>query len=118
MTPREICLSSSEWDALGPRLARQVVDGAHMTFTRYRFAPGGRFPRHVHDQEQITYVIRGRLTFVFPEGERALHQSTMIVIPPSVPHSAVAGPDGAEVVSIVSPPRDRADWDDAVKEAM
>jgi quercetin dioxygenase-like cupin family protein len=50
-------------------------------------------------------VIAGRLTFVAEGVDHVLEQGSVIVIPSGLPHSAEAGPDGAEVVSVVSPAR-------------
>ena len=88
-----------------PLLRKKVVDGTRMTVTRYSFAPGGCFPDHVHDQEQITYLLGGRLTLVVGGEPHPLAAGDLIVIPSAIPHQAVAGPEGAEVLSIVSPAR-------------
>jgi quercetin dioxygenase-like cupin family protein len=98
-------LGRLDWEAVSERLLRKIVHGDRMTCTRYRFSPGGRFPLHAHDQEQMAYVIRGRLTFALPDGDRVLERDQLIVIAPGIPHSALAGDDGAEVLSVVSPPR-------------
>ncbi len=96
----------SDWTRTSdPLLRKKVVDGTRMTVTRYSFAPGGRFPDHVHDQEQITYLLGGRLTLVVGGEPHPLTAGDLIVIPSAIPHQAVAGPEGAEVLSIVSPAR-------------
>jgi len=76
-----------------------------MTVTLYSFRGGSRFPHHVHSQEQITYVLDGQLTFVVDDQFHRLRAGDLIVIPAGVPHSAKAGSAGAEVLSVVSPPR-------------
>lgn len=86
-------------------MQKKVVDGASMTMTRYSFKPGGRFPHHVHEQEQMTMVVAGRLTFLVDGVDHVLEVGSLVVIPSGVPHSAEAGPEGAEVVSFVSPAR-------------
>lgn len=98
-------LNSLGWDRVDPLLRRKVIDGSSMTMTRYSFSPGGRFPLHVHQQEQITYVLEGAIQFTFDEASHSLGGGDMVVIPPDLPHSAQAGPDGAEVLSVVSPSR-------------
>lgn len=105
MSARSFELADLQWERLDAGLERQVVDCVTMTVTRYRFAPGGRFPNHVHDQEQITYVIDGELSFSVEGRPYALTTGSMIVIPPEVAHSALAGETGADVLSVVSPPR-------------
>jgi quercetin dioxygenase-like cupin family protein len=105
MSTRAVALDGLEWDAVNDLVARKVIDGERMTCTRYRFSPGGRFPLHSHDQEQLAYVLRGQLTFTLPDGDRVLAPDGLIVIEPNVPHSAQAGPEGAEVLSVVTPAR-------------
>lgn len=104
-TARSAALDSLAWEAVNSLVHKRVVDGSSMTLTRYSFQPGGGFPHHVHDQEQITMVVAGRLTFVAEGVDHVLEQGSVIVIPSGLPHSAEAGPDGAEVVSVVSPAR-------------
>jgi len=103
--PSTTALESLEWETVDALVRKKVVDGRSMTLTRYSFQAGGRFPHHVHDQEQMTMVIAGRLTFEAQGVDHVLEQGSVIVIPSGLPHTAEAGPDGAEVVSVVSPAR-------------
>lgn len=98
-------LGELAWDRVDDLLQRKVVDGASMTLTRYSFSPGGRFPLHEHDQEQVTIVLSGELTFEVEGMPHVLEEDGVIVIPPGIPHSATAGNSGAEVLSVVSPAR-------------
>jgi quercetin dioxygenase-like cupin family protein len=103
--PLIIDLDHEPWEQLDGLLKRKTVHGSSMTLTRYRFKAGGRFPNHRHEQEQITLVLDGTLTFSTADGAYEVERGAAIVIPPRVAHSAVAGDEGAEVVSIVSPAR-------------
>jgi quercetin dioxygenase-like cupin family protein len=98
-------LAGLEWERFNERIERKVVDGERMTCTRYRFAAGGCFPLHSHDQEQLAYLIDGQVTFTLPDGDRVLAPGDVLIIAPDVPHSAVAGEGGAEVLSVVTPAR-------------
>jgi quercetin dioxygenase-like cupin family protein len=98
-------LDDIEWEVVDARVKKKVLHGRRMTVTRYSFAGGGRFPHHSHDQEQITYVLTGELTFELQGERHLLKTGSLIMIPPHVPHSAGAGREGAEVLSIVSPAR-------------
>ena len=96
-------------DAPRDGLLRQMIHGTNMSATRYRFAEGATFPLHRHEQEQMTYVIKGHLTFEIDGLSHRVFPGDVVVIPPDVPHAAIAGAGGAEVVSFVSPPRSSAD---------
>jgi quercetin dioxygenase-like cupin family protein len=98
-------LDAIEWQRVDSLLKKKVVDGANMTVTRYSFSPGGTFPHHVHDQEQATYVLSGELEFVLNGERHPLSAGDLIVIAPDVPHRAIAGAAGAEVLSVVTPAR-------------
>lgn len=84
---------------------RRTVQGTRMSFATYRFAPGARFPRHSHRQEQFVMVVEGSITFVSPAGSFTVRPDHVLVIPPGVTHEAVAGTGGAVVMSVVSPAR-------------
>ena len=90
-------------------LVRQMVHGTNMSATRYRFAEGGSFPLHRHEQEQITFVIRGHLTFEIDGLSHRVFPGDLVVIPPGMAHAAFAGAGGADVVSFVSPARTSSD---------
>jgi len=101
--------SKLEWDQVDELLVKKVVHGEHMTATRYRFSGGGTFPNHEHPQEQMTFLIDGSITFHLEGNSHALIPGDLIVIPAQVAHSALAGANGAEVLSMVSPPRSDGD---------
>ena len=98
-------LRDAPWEEVYPGVRRQTVGAARMTMTRYVFAPGGRFPTHRHDQEQLTLVVDGELELTVGERVVRLHSEQLLVIAPDVPHQAVGGPGGATVVSVVAPAR-------------
>lgn len=103
--PFSVDIEELEWEQVDELVRMKVIHGSTMTLTRYSFEPGGRFPHHIHDQEQLTMVIAGRLTFVIDGADHDLRSDSVVVIPSGLPHRAQAGPDGAEVVSVVSPAR-------------
>lgn len=101
-------VSELESKQVDPQLSAKVVHAARMTVTRYSFRSGGRFPHHVHNQEQVTYVLDGQLTFLVDGQTHRLCAGDLIVIPVGIAHSAEAGSAGAEVLSVVSPARQGA----------
>jgi quercetin dioxygenase-like cupin family protein len=96
-----------------PGVTRQVIQGERQTLVRYCYAPGVVFPVHQHPQEQITAVLRGRLTFRLeaaeggPEQEIALGPGCVLVIPGDQRHgAAVVGGEDVETLNMLSPRRD------------
>ena len=53
-------------------------------------------------------VVRGSMTFRVGDEERELGPGGVWRIPPNVPHSAAAGPDGAVALDVFAPARE--DW--------
>jgi quercetin dioxygenase-like cupin family protein len=98
-------ISRVESERVNSAVTRRVVPGERMTLTYYLFEPQGRFPNHKHEQEQISYVVRGSIMFTLEQSAHQLKPGDLVVIPPGTPHEVLAGPSGAEVLSVVSPAR-------------
>lgn len=102
---RHVALAALPWTTVYPGVRRRQVDATRMTMTIYRFDPGGRFPLHHHPQEQLVVVLEGAVTFAGAGQTVTVAPEHVLIVPPDVPHEAVAGPTGALVVSVVAPAR-------------
>ncbi len=100
-----LACSQDSWEEVYPGVRRWVTSGQLMTVTFYEFEPACRFPLHAHDQEQAVVVTRGALTFSTGAEQATAVPGTVLWIPRGLPHEVVAGPEGASVVSVVSPAR-------------
>ena len=81
-----------------------------MMITHIYLKEGGVVPKHGHKNEQITYVLEGALKFLLREDQQEeviVQAGEVLVIPPHLPHSAVALEDTLDV-DIFNPPRE--DW--------
>ncbi len=101
-------LEAHPWEEVYPGVRRRIVGAERLTLTTYRFAPGGRFPKHSHAQEQVVLVQEGSMTFASPGQTVTVSRDHVLIIPPGVPHEATAGPDGAVLVGVVVPARQSA----------
>ena len=90
-------------------LARPV-HGERLTVALVELEPGAVVAEHSHGHEQLGLVLRGLMRFRIGEEERELGPGGTWCIPPNVPHSATAGPDGASVIDVFAPVRD--DWNE------
>ena len=91
-------------------LDRRVITGERMMITHVYLEKDCEVPWHAHDNEQLTYVLRGALQFwLGPDGEQEVivHEGEVLVIPSRLPHKAVALKDTLDV-DIFCPPRQ--DW--------
>lgn len=97
-------------EALKGGITRKLITAERMMIAQIFLKKGDDVPRHSHHNEQISYVLTGRLRILLGEhGEREVivNAGEVLVIPPNVPHSAVALEDTLDV-DVFSPPRE--DW--------
>lgn len=92
-----------------PGVARQSFQSAQATVASYSFAAGAEFPRHRHDEEQITVVLAGSAEFEVAGERHQLGPGDTYVVAPGAEHGLRAGAEGASFVAIVVPRRERPD---------
>ncbi|MFQ5794020.1 MAG: cupin domain-containing protein [Candidatus Bipolaricaulia bacterium] len=86
---KKIVLAEQPVEMLNPNVSRKLVRGERLEFIEYRYRGGARFPVHTHPSEQLTIVVRGRLTFTTPGAtELTLEAGEAVLIPPNEPHGA------------------------------
>lgn len=68
-------------------------------------APGAVAPVHVHDEEQMGYIVRG--TAEFDDGKRTwtLGPGDVYHAPPNAAHGARAAGEEVVIIDVFSPPR-------------
>jgi quercetin dioxygenase-like cupin family protein len=93
------------WDGAVAR----AVHGEQLTMAVVELQPEVAVPEHRHVNEQLGFVTRGSITMTIGGESRELGVGETYVIATDVPHAAVAGPEGATVVDVFSPPR--SDWE-------
>jgi quercetin dioxygenase-like cupin family protein len=99
-----------------PGLNFQPVLGESMLANFVTFEPHVEAPMHVHVEEQIVVVTSGEFDFTIDGETRTLRPGDVAVVPPWVPHGAVAGAQGCTEIDFFSPPR--ATLLDAAKAAV
>ncbi len=67
--------------------------------------PGAEVPEHSHDNEQLGVLIAGSLSFTIGGEHGEVRPGSFWRILANVPHSVVAGPEGAVAVEVFAPPR-------------
>jgi quercetin dioxygenase-like cupin family protein len=97
-------------EQLNNDISRKLITGENMMIAHVYLKKGGTVPVHSHHNEQITYVLDGALKLLLGEDqaeEIIVRAGEVLVIPPHLPHSAVALEDTLDV-DIFNPPRE--DW--------
>ena len=92
------------WDGVIGR----TVHAERVTMTLLELAPNAVVPEHGHEQEQVGFLVEGEMTFTVDGETRRLGPGGTWRIPANVPHSVVAGPEGAVAFEVFAPIRD--DW--------
>ena len=98
ISPRQV------WDGM---IARPV-HGEHLTLAVVELEPDTDLPEHHHRNEQLGLVLRGSVELRVGGETRLLGPGETWRFAPDAPHSGRAGPAGAVIVDVFSPPRE--DW--------
>jgi len=97
-------------DALNPLLGRRLITTDRMMLAQVYLEQGCVVPRHEHENEQLTYILEGKLRFRLGEdGADVVDVAAgeVLHIPSHVPHEAEALETTLDV-DIFCPPR--SDW--------
>jgi quercetin dioxygenase-like cupin family protein len=97
-------------EELNPLIGRRLITGEQMMISHVYLSEGAIVPKHSHHNEQITYVLEGRLRFFLGDGETHVIDvaaGEVLTIPPHLPHRAEALEDTLDV-DVFTPPRE--DW--------
>lgn len=74
-------------------------------FTYFEIEPGATFEEHIHESEQITYVLDGDLYFTIADRTVRVGPGEAIAIPSNVPHAACTKEKRVRAVDAWSPVR-------------
>jgi amino-acid N-acetyltransferase len=79
------------------------IEGKNLQFTWFEVPPNKKFPNHLHDSEQITYVLEGELFFELENAVYKLSGGDSIVIPGNKEHVVWTENSFAKAVDAWSP---------------
>ncbi len=102
--------NSMPLENVSPLLDRRLITGERIMLAHVYLKKGCIVPTHHHENEQITYVLEGRLRFWIGEEEKITFDvgpGEVLTIPSNVVHKAEALEDTLDV-DVFSPPRQ--DW--------
>jgi quercetin dioxygenase-like cupin family protein len=96
-------------EPLNPLLGRKMITGNQVMLAHIIMKKGCVVPAHHHENEQVTYVLKGALKFEIDGKEIIVHEGEVLHIPSNVVHKAIALEDTLDL-DVFSPPRQ--DWID------
>ena len=88
-------------------VSQKVVAGEREMVAQIYLKRGALIPMHMHDSEQMTYILQGALRFLVDGEEIIVREGEVLHIPSRVPHQAEALDDTFEL-DVFSPIRQ--DW--------
>ncbi len=94
-------------EKIGADMCRKLLWGQNVMVVRVELQPRATVDIHEHVSEQITMIERGSIILRLPHGEETkLSAGDMLVIPSSLPHGVLVGPEGCVLLDIFSPIRE------------
>jgi quercetin dioxygenase-like cupin family protein len=97
-------------EQLSPLIGRRLITGDQMMIAHVYLTEGAIVPKHSHENEQLTYILEGRLRFWLGDDESQVVEiaaGEVLHIPANLPHKAEALEDTLDV-DVFHPPRQ--DW--------
>ncbi len=73
-----------------PGLFGKFLHGEKSSLAVWEIRKGAVLPLHEHENEQITYILEGELQMTIGDNTTVFQAGNIQVIPPNVPHSAIA----------------------------
>jgi quercetin dioxygenase-like cupin family protein len=100
------------WDDIAPEqitshISRRFITGDGVTIAHFALTKDGVVPRHSHPNEQISYVLSGKLRYQFDDQTFVVGASELLQIPSNAAHEVTALEDSI-VVDVFDPIRQ--DW--------
>ena len=94
-------------EQLNESLTRKIITGERTMIAHIFLKKGCVVPAHSHENEQMTYILKGALKFTINGREILLKEGEVMHIPSNVVHAAVAVEDTLDM-DVFCPPRQ--DW--------
>ena len=89
-----------------PGCRMRTPAGKNMMLSYLEMDPGAEVPLHHHPHEQGGILLEGRVQLTIGDETRVVEAGAMFLIPPNVPHRAVAVGGPVRVLDVFSPVRE------------
>ena len=98
------CWSDLPLEKVTAMVSRKVVAGERQTLIQAYLKRGTHVPLHVHDAEQMLYVLKGALRCRVDARDVTVRDGEVLHVPAGVPHQAEAVEDTFELVVLAGIP--------------
>lgn len=89
-----------------PGCRMRTPHGQHLMLSFLEMDAGAEVPLHSHPHEQGGILLEGKVALTIGDETRVVLPGSMFIIPPNVPHRAVAVDGPAKVLDVFSPVRE------------
>lgn len=89
-----------------PGCRTRIPYGVHLMLSYLEMDAGAEVPLHSHPHEQGGILVSGRLQLTIGDETRVVEAGSLFLIPPGVPHRAVACDGPAVILDVFSPVRE------------
>ena len=105
--PQKIDWEHTTWERVRDGVDRKLCIGEQATLAMHRVCANATTVKHTHPQEQIVYVLGGRLEYEVGEQTHLLRAGDVLVVPSNIPHrSQTVSEEPAITLDIFAPKRD------------
>ena len=92
-------------EQISEKISRRTLSGDQGMIVRWSIAAGVHVEPHSHANEQIVWMLNGKMEFRLGTEQRVCSQGDVVVIPGGTEHEAWFRED-TEVIDFFAPPRD------------
>ena len=92
-------------EQIGEKISRRILSGDQGMIVWWSIAAGVHVEPHSHANEQIVWMLKGKMEFRLGTEQRVCGQGDVVVIPGGTEHEAWFRED-TEVIDFFAPPRD------------
>jgi quercetin dioxygenase-like cupin family protein len=96
-----------EHEQLSSLISRRLITGDQLMIAHVYLKKGAIVTEHSHHNEQVTYILEGKLRFFIGDDVIDVAAGEVLTIPAHLPHKAEALEDTLDV-DVFTPPRE--DW--------
>lgn len=98
------CWSDLPLEKVTAMVSRKVVAGERQTLIQAYLKRGTHVPLHIHEAEQMLYVLKGALRCRVAERDVTVRDGEVLHVPSGMPHQAEAVEDTFELVVLARAP--------------
>ena len=98
-------LATLNEERINDKISRRIASGDQGMIVWWKMKAGAHAAAHRHDNEQIAWILKGKMEFRLGSERCTCGPGDLVVIPAGVEHEAYF-PEDTEAVDVFSPPRD------------